>query len=98
MGSTGDKRLNSIRTNTKGLVEGALANCPRVGVEVSEILFLDSTHGLGLTTNASDQRLAANNLNRLQDAIASLLQRLVWHAWIQHPRTMPVHGASQMHS
>jgi hypothetical protein len=77
MGSTGDKRLNSIRTNTKELVEGALANCPRVGVEVSEILFLDSTHGLGLTPNASDQRLAAINLNSLQDAIASLLQRLV---------------------
>jgi len=56
MGSTGDERLNSIRTITKEFVEGALANCPRVGVEVSDILILDRTHGLGLTPNDEAQQ------------------------------------------
>jgi hypothetical protein len=51
MGSTSDERLNSIRTIAKELVEGALANCPRVGIEVPEILISDSTHGWGLTPN-----------------------------------------------
>jgi len=60
MGSTGDERLNSIRTIAKEFVEGALANCPRVGIEVPEIVSLDSTHGFGLTPNDRAEQLAAN--------------------------------------
>jgi hypothetical protein len=77
MGSTSDERLNSIRTIAKELVEGALANCPRVGIEVPEILISDSTHGLGLTPNDSDQWLAATGLSTPHGFIASPLHRVV---------------------
>lgn len=50
MGSTGDERLDGIRTIAKKFVEGILANCPYVGIKVLETTFSYSTHGLELAT------------------------------------------------
>jgi hypothetical protein len=85
MGSTSDERLNSIRTIAKELVEGALANCPRVGIEVPEILISDSTHGLGLTPNDRDQRLAT--FGKPHRWILSRVRCIAWfaifHRWAE---------------
>jgi len=57
MGSAGDERLDGFRTLAKKLVEGGLANCPCVGIEVLETAVLNSTHGSGLTPQTSKDNI-----------------------------------------